>query len=91
MLHGNQKQAVAKAWLERCLADEELRVIKHECNSQCRGYFSQPTSLIWPFAAGVLLTRFNRAAPQAIKASSLVLSIAQLVARAAPLARRWIQ
>lgn len=90
MLLRNQKQAVAQAWLDRCQAEAEFRGIKQECNVQCRGYFSQPASLIWPFAAGVILTSFNRTAPQAIKASSLAISIAQLVARAAPLARKWI-
>lgn len=90
MLLRNQKQAVEQAWLERCLVEEELREIKHECNRQCRGYFSKPRSLVWPFAAGILLMQFNRTAPQAIKASSLALSIAQLVAKAAPLLRRWI-
>ena len=91
MLLRNQKKAVAQAWLDRCLAEDEFRDIKQECNVQCRSYFSKPTSLIWPFAAGVILMHFNRTAPQAIKASSLALSIAQLVAKAAPLARRWLQ
>ena len=90
MLLENQKQAVAQAWLDRCQAEAEYRGIKHECNVQCRGYFRKPTSLIWPFAAGVVLMSFNRTAPQAIKVSSLAISVAQLVARAAPLVRRWM-
>lgn len=90
MLLQKQKQAVAQAWLTRCHAEAEFRGVKHECNVQCRSYFSRPKSLVWPFAAGILLMQFNRAAPQAIKATSLALSAAQLAAKAAPLVRKWI-
>lgn len=91
MLLRDQKQAVAQAWLDRRHAEAELSSIKQVCKVQCRSYFSRPGSLIWPFAAGLILTCFNRTAPQAIKATSLAVSVAQLVARAAPLARRFIR
>jgi hypothetical protein len=91
MLLQNQKLAVTQAWLDRCNAAAEMRGTSLYCNMQCRGYFTRPASLIWPFAAGVVLMHFNRIAPQAIKATSLALSVARLAAKAAPLARKWIR
>lgn len=91
MLLQSQNRAVAQAWLDRCDAEAQYRGVTHACNVQCREYFSKPSSLIWPFAAGILLMRFNRAAPVAIKATSLALSVAQLVTKAVPLARQWIR
>lgn len=91
MLLQNQNQAVEQAWLHRCHAEAEFRAVKHECNLQCREYFSKPSSLIWPFAAGIVLMRCNRVAPQAINLASLALSVARLAAKAAPLARQWLR
>ncbi|ASJ73057.1 hypothetical protein [Granulosicoccus antarcticus] len=91
MLLKKQKQAVAQAWLDRCKKDADLRGLTHVCNAQCRDYFSHPLSLLWPFAAGVLLIRFKSVAPQLIKASSVGVSLVQLAAKAAPLARQWIK
>lgn len=89
MLLNHKKRAVQEAWLHRCEAEAEFMNSKYACRVECRRYFTRPSALVWPFAAGVLLVGIKRAAPEAIKTTGLLLSAARLVGKVAPLARKF--
>ena len=91
MLLDRKKSAVEQAWLQRCTAQARLNQVTHECNLECRQYFSRPASLLWPFAAGVLLTRFKRAAPATLEMTSLALSAFKVAGKASPLIKRFLK
>jgi len=91
MLLDAKKLAVEKAWLQRCEAQAKLRHVAHECDAECHEYFTKPTSLIWPFAAGILLTRFKRAAPATLELTSLALSAVKVVSKASPMIKQYLK
>lgn len=90
MLLDSKKLAVEQAWLKRCDAQSRLDHIAHECDVECREYFSRPAALVWPFAAGVLITRFKRAAPATLEVTSLALSALKVAGKASPFIRRFL-
>lgn len=90
MFLNKKKLAVEEAWTRQRLAQARLLPIAHECDVECHHYFTRPASLIWPFAAGVLLTRFKRSAPAALEATSVALSAIKLGGKAFVLIRRFL-
>jgi hypothetical protein len=88
MLLKQQRQAVELAWQRRCSAEAVHQAARIRCSRCWRQYFSKPVSLIWPFAAGMLLAGLRRAPARAVQVTSLVLSIANLTTRAIPVFRR---
>lgn len=91
MLLDKKKQAVEQAWAKRCIAQARLTRVAHECNAECHDYFTRPASLIWPFAAGMVLTRFKRSAPAALEMTSLALSAVKVASKASPLIRQFLK
>ncbi|NND90547.1 MAG: hypothetical protein HKN42_06755 [Granulosicoccus sp.] len=91
MLLNQQKREVQQAWLNYCQARDRLDHDRDICNVECRRYFSRPVALLWPFAAGVILTLVQRSTPQVIEASSMLLSAAQIARKAVPLAREYLR
>ncbi|MGQ7844639.1 hypothetical protein ACUNV4_09190 [Granulosicoccus sp. 3-233] len=90
MLLDSKRIAVEQAWLRQCEAQATLDHIAHECKEECNDYFSRPAALLWPFAAGVLLTRFRRAAPATLEVTSLALSAIKVAGKASPLIKRFL-
>lgn len=90
MLLESKKLAVEQAWLQHCSARAKLDQVAGECNAECRDYFSRPAALVWPFAAGFLLTRFKRAAPATLEITSLALSAFKVASKASPLIKRFL-
>ncbi len=90
MLLDSKRSAVEEAWVERCSAQAKLDHVAHVCNEECHQYFTQPSALVWPFAAGVLITRFKRAAPATLEMTSLALSAVNVASKASPFIKRFL-
>jgi len=90
MLLNSKRLAVEQAWVKQCSAQARLDQVSHVCNEECHQYFTQPAALVWPFAAGVLITRFKRAAPATLEMTSLALSAVKVASKATPFIKRFL-
>lgn len=90
MLLKQKQKDVEIAWLRCCGARARFDTVKRRSNRWCRAYFTRPASLIWPFAAGILLSRSRRSVPVALETTSILLSFSKVLGKAIPIIKRYL-